>query len=296
MGYALFKRPGVGLICALTLILVLLVPMIQGTPDLRAARMKIKNMDYSAAWTAYIKERATLEPAKEYPYEACFREAARANNLPLTLVLAFARGESDFNPKAKSSRSCYGIMQIQWPGTAGDLGFTALEDLYDPCKNIKAGARYIRKMLNRYNGDLHLAVAAYNYGPGRISRNASVIPKGANWYSGYIFHHLEQVLAGAGPSLKPKPKPGPVKPVPVRRKKYRPGTKIPVILFHNPLRARDFMAYFKEKAPDLALDWFRTGLGETYVVLVADTEEDKTRSIRRMEGLGYYLDRGKAFR
>lgn len=286
MGYALSRRPGVGIICALILIQGLLIQMIPGAPDLLAARMKIRDMDYSTAWTAYLAERATLEPAKEYPYDACFREAARANNLPLTLVLAFARGESDFNPKARSSRSCYGIMQIQWPGTAGDLGFTALEDLYDPCQNIKAGARYIRKMLDRYNGDLHLAVAAYNYGPGRISRNASVIPKGANWYSGYIFHHLEQILAGAGPA----------KPAPARRKKYRPGTKIPVILFHNPLRARDFMAYFKEKAPDLALDWFRTSLGETYVVLVTGTEQDKTRSIRRMEELGYYLDRSKAFR
>jgi len=256
-------------------------------PQAQAARMKIKKMNYSASWKAYLNEDANIKPLKEYPYEACFREAAKTYDLPLTLLLAFARGESDFNPRAKSSKSCYGIMQIQWPGTAGDLGLSSITELYNPCKNIKAGAKYIKMMTKRYNGDLHLAIAAYNYGPGRIPRDTQPwsIPQGANWYSGYIYHHLQKVLAGAGPG----------KAVAATKHKYTPGTKIPVILFHNPFRAMDFLAYFKERAPDIRLDWFRTTLGETYIVMVTDTEQEKRKSILRMKKLGYYLDLKKEF-
>jgi hypothetical protein len=259
----------------------------------QAARMKIKKMNYSLSWENYLSKDSRLEPSKEYPYEMCFREAAQKYDLPLTLLLALARGESDFNPRAKSSASCYGIMQIQWPGTAGDLGFKSIRELYYPCKNIKAGARYIKMMLKRYDGDLHLALAAYNYGPGRIPKGASAwsIPQGAGWYSGYIYHHLQQVLSGATPVATAPAAPSPEK----ARPKYKPGSKIPVILFHNPFRARDFLVYFKDRAPELRLDWFRTSLGETYIVLVFDTEKEKKRSVKRMEELGYYLDLKKEF-
>ena len=255
-------------------------------PETACARLKIKKLDYATAWKTYLADKSNLEPVREYPYDRCFRQAAKQYDIPLTLLLAMARGESDFNPRAGSSKSCYGIMQIQWPGTAGDLGFTAKEQLYDPCRNIKAGAKYIRMMLDRYNGDVHRAVAAYNYGPGRISRNLGVpIPKGADWYSGYVYHHLQQVLAGA---VKGKP-------VTAKKKKYTPGTKIPVILFHNPLRARDFMAYFKERAPNLKLDWFRTSLGETYIVLLTETKAEQDKSVQQMKKLGYHLKIDKAF-
>ena len=252
------------------------------------ARMKIKEMDYAVSWKTYMKEDARLEPLKAYPYERCFRDAAQKYDLPLTLLLALARGESDFDPMAeKEKTSCYGIMQIQWPGTAGDLGFKTIQELKNPCENIKAGARYLRMMLDRYDGDLHLAVAAYNYGPGRISRAvaAGSIPQGADWYSGYIYHHLQQVLSHA----KPGGTPGKTRP------KYRPGMKLPVIVFHNPLRARGFLAYFKERAPDLRLDWFRTSLGETYIAVVSDTEREQETSIRRMKELGYTVGSKEAF-
>ena len=264
--------------------LVFCLPQLSG-----AAKMKIREMDYSALWKSYKIKDADLDPAREYPYESCFKEAAELYDVPVTLLLAMARGESDFNPRAKSSKSCYGIMQIQWPGTARDLGLNSIAALYDPCKNIKAGARYIKKMIDRYGGDYHLAIAAYNYGPGRIAKNARPwsIPNGANWYSGYVYHHLQQVLAGASDGGGKKA---------ATRKKYLPGTKIPVILFHNPYRAKDFLAYFKEKAPNLNLDWFRTSLGETYIVLVADTVKEKERSVKKMKSLGYYLDLKKQFK
>ena len=287
------------------------------------AKMKIKELDYSATWRDYLDNDMNLQPSKIYPYEHCFRKAAQKYDVPLTLLLALARGESDFNPRAKSSASCYGIMQIQWPGTAGDLGFNSIKELFEPCKNIMAGARYIKMMINRYDGDVHLAVAAYNYGPGRISKNMSGndIPQGANWYSGYVYHHLQQVLKGATPGqgedfrvvaaspIDPIKETGSSIPrktskkaetkvkktVGIKRTKYRPGNKIPVILFHNPLLARNFFNYFEENASEVRLDWFRTSLGETYIVLLFDTEKEKRSSIENMKKWGYYLDVSQTF-
>ena len=287
------------------------------------ARMKVKELDYGATWKAYLNNDTDLEPSKIYPYEHCFRQAAQKYDVPLTLLLALARGESDFNPRAKSPASCYGIMQIQWPGTAGDLGFSSIGELYEPCKNIMAGARYIKMLMDRYNGDVHLAVAAYNYGPGRISREAASgdIPRGANWYSGYVYYHLQQVLKGATPGAAGDIRMPPVSNikngsgikthVPNKTSKktetkfkraakpekaqYRPGNKIPVILFHNPLLARNFLNYFEDNAPEVRLDWFRTTLGETYIVLLFDTQKEKTNSIERMKELGYYLDVSQTF-
>jgi hypothetical protein len=244
------------------------------------AKTAIEPLDYHASWKAYAQMDAGRQPMDVYPYDACFRKAAKDFNLPLTLLLALARGESDFNPKAQSSQSCYGIMQIQWPGTASDLGFKSLEELFEPCKNIRAGAKYLRKMLDRYHGDIHLALAAYNYGPGRIAVGAEAVPQGAVWYSGYIYHHLKQVLARSSAT-----------PVPLaQRRVYKRENKLAVIIFHNPLRAEAFLAYFKEYAPDLRLDWFRTNLGETYIVLLYDTEKDKTKGIVKLRQLGFTVD------
>ena len=256
---------------------------------LQAARMKIKDINYSESWQTYLETQIMLEPAKKYPYDACFRAAAKKYRLPLTLLLAVAKGESDFNPKAKSPKSCYGIMQIQWPGTAKDLGFDTVSDLYNPCKNIKAGAKYIRMMLDRYDGDRHLAIAAYNYGPGQISKDAEsrFVPKGAVWYSGYIYHHLQTVLKHARPFGSNS--------VDTKKKEYTPGNKIPVIIFHDPIRATNFLSYFKNRTPDIPLDWFRTSLGETYVVMVTDKEKNKQRNISRMKELGFNMDVEVAF-
>ncbi len=252
------------------------------TPFAESSRMGIKKMDYSASWRKYALNDTLKQPVNSYPFEDCFRRSAKKNNIPFTMLLAIARGESDFNAMAESSASCYGIMQIQWPGTAKDLGFKNVSELYNPCSNIEAGAEYIKKMIDRYNGDIHLALAAYNYGPGRIKKTmtASSIPRGASWYSGYIYYHLQQVLAGSDTT----------KISVLQRPHYKPGQKLPVILFHNPLRAMDFLEYFKKEAFDLRLDWFRTALGETYIVLLYNNEKEKKSGVEQLRKAGFYVD------
>ncbi len=252
-----------------------------------AARMKIEKRNYSLLWKSFLRKDSDRAPEMIYPYDDCFRAVAKLYNLPLPLLLAVARGESDFNPTARSSANCYGVMQIQWPGTAEELGIHTFKELYNPCHNIRAGARYLRQLLDRYNGDIHITLAAYNYGPTRIRKGtrASGLPQGAVWYSGYIYHHLEQVLAGSGSSGK----------IPGQRILYNPANKLPIIIFHTPFRARGFMAYFKEEAPELRLDWFKTSLGESYVVMMFNDKKEKARGIMMMKKLGYAVDPKKGF-
>lgn len=90
---------------------------------------------------------------------------AAANGLPPNLLRAVVEAESGGNPAATSSAGARGLMQLM-PATAASLGVT---DPYDPVQNLYAGARYLKGLINRY-GDLRLALAAYNSGPGTLSR------------------------------------------------------------------------------------------------------------------------------
>ena len=88
------------------------------------------------------------------------------------LLLAMIKAESDFNPTVISKAGAIGLMQLI-PETAIRHG---VENLYDTNENIRGGARHIRYLLDRFNGNLHLAVAAYNAGEGRVERYHAVPP------------------------------------------------------------------------------------------------------------------------
>ena len=148
-------------------------------------------------WQQYADRSHQTTPALDFPYAHCFTRAAAAHELPETLLLAVARGESDFKPDAKSKANAIGLMQILWPGTARHVGLNRMADVLDPCTNVDAGARYLKELLKRYDGNLHRSLAAYNYGPARIPVSGGRLPDGAVWYSGYILRHLDYVLNGS---------------------------------------------------------------------------------------------------
>ena len=150
-----------------------LVPLILG---FAATGAHATESDLDLAWRDYAGNRSHLEPAYRFPYASCFGAAALRYDLPETLLLAVARGESDFKATARSRANAHGVMQILWPDTARHLGIYRLSELYDPCANIDAGARYLKELRARYNGNLHLALAAYNYGPRRIPVDGGSIP------------------------------------------------------------------------------------------------------------------------
>ncbi len=135
--------------------------------------------------------------ASAYPYQSCFEIASRMHDVPLDVLLAVAAAESAWDPDARSHANAHGIMQIQWPGTARHLGVTRVSELYNPCLNIELGARYLRELLDRNDGDLERALAAYNYGPTRID-GMDELPAGARGYVAAVSGQRDRIRRGAG--------------------------------------------------------------------------------------------------
>ncbi|MFO0666530.1 MAG: lytic transglycosylase domain-containing protein [Polyangiaceae bacterium] len=112
------------------------------------------------------------DPARFTRYDSWIREAASLYQLPVELVRAVIKVESDYDPRAVSSSGARGLMQLM-PETAGHM---MVKDIDDPHDNIFGGVRYLRILANAFNGDLVLTIAAYNAGDGAVMRYGGVPP------------------------------------------------------------------------------------------------------------------------
>lgn len=111
-------------------------------------------------------------PPVEAPIKEIVRAAAARYSVDADLISSVIAAESNFDPKAVSKRNARGLMQLL-PETAARFG---VQNIFDPKENIDAGTHYLRDLLQRYNNNLVLALAAYNAGPERVQQFGRVPP------------------------------------------------------------------------------------------------------------------------
>jgi soluble lytic murein transglycosylase-like protein len=105
-------------------------------------------------------------------YNGIIEDTARKYNISPAVIKSVIKAESSFNPRAVSSAGAMGLMQLM-PGTASALG---VNDAFDPLQNIEGGVKYLKDMLNKFGGNLELALAAYNAGPGSVIKYGGIPP------------------------------------------------------------------------------------------------------------------------
>src|SRR5258706_5014899 len=139
---------------------------------MKAAKSAVAEVDDYVSSNPAASPNASLVGSSATPREVddAIEQAARRHNVDANLVRALIRVESNFNSKAESRKGAMGLMQLM-PSTARQLKVT---NPFDPDQNVDAGVRHLKKLLQDFNGNVKLSLAAYNAGAGAVHRNAGV--------------------------------------------------------------------------------------------------------------------------
>jgi soluble lytic murein transglycosylase-like protein len=163
-----------------------------------------KPREGAAAVTSYAVPRTDVVRATRYApqdrgrlYDEVIVEHSRMHNIRPDLVRAVVQVESAFNPYAVSPKGAQGLMQLM-PATARALG---VSNPFNPFENIRGGVRYLRQLLDRYNDDEALALAAYNAGPEAVAKYGQKVPPYRE-----TRNYVTKINEIAGVPSKPAPK------------------------------------------------------------------------------------------
>jgi len=128
----------------------------------------------SSNYKVYIKETSNrpLESNITDLYDHVISEASHTHGVSFSLLKALIKTESDFNPRAVSSAGARGLMQLM----PENIKTLKINNPFDPRENIMGGTQYLKQLIDRFNGKLPLALAAYNAGPGVVEKYRRIPP------------------------------------------------------------------------------------------------------------------------
>jgi len=130
----------------------------------------------SESYKLFLKERKPKPKPKKKTgtekYDQYISEASRKHGISIPLLKAVMKVESDFNPKAVSKKGATGLMQIM----PQNYELLQIKDPFNPRESIMGGAWYLSQLLDRFDGNVKLALAAYNAGPRTVERSRSIPP------------------------------------------------------------------------------------------------------------------------
>ena len=163
-----------GILCAVIILFIAVIPVFADIYMYidNDGVLHFTNTPTSSDYKIYIKEKKLSNTGSIDIYDSFIEEASKRHGVSFPLIKALIKAESNFNPRAVSKAGALGLMQIM-PKNVNAL---KISDPFNPLENIMGGTRYFRQMLEKYEGKLQLALAAYNAGPNMVDNYNGIPP------------------------------------------------------------------------------------------------------------------------